>query len=82
MDATVWRWLHGIFSARYNCLFNLNRVLHRCEDEHLFINREKCHFMVTEGVIFGHRVSGREIEVGRAKIKAIETLPYPKILKV
>jgi hypothetical protein len=38
--------------------------------------------MVTEGVIFGHRVSGREIEVGRAKIKAIETLPYPKILKV
>ena len=34
--------------------------------------------MVTEGVVLGHSVSGRGIEVDRAKIEAIEKLPYPK----
>ena len=34
--------------------------------------------MVTEGVVLGPRVSGRGIEVDRAKIEAIEKLPYPK----
>ena len=34
--------------------------------------------MVTEGVVLGHRVSGRGIEVDRAKIEAIEKLPYPR----
>jgi hypothetical protein len=61
-----------------NCLFNLNKVLQRCEDQHLVLNWEKCHFMVTEGVVLGHRVSGRGIEVDRAKIEAIEKLPYPR----
>jgi len=60
------------------CLHNLNKVLQRCEDKHLVLNWEKCHFMVTEGVVLGHRVSGRGIEVDRAKIEAIEKMPYPK----
>jgi hypothetical protein len=64
-----------------NCLFNLNKVLQRCEDQHLVLNWEKCHFMVTKGVVLGHRVSGRGIEVDRAKIEAIEKLPYPKDTK-
>ena len=34
--------------------------------------------MITEGVVLGHRISGRGIEVDRAKIEAIEKLPYPK----
>jgi hypothetical protein len=59
-----------------NCLFNLNKVLQQCEDQHLLLNLEKCHFMVIEGVVLGHRVSGRGIEVNRAKIEAIEKLPY------
>ena len=37
--------------------------------------------MVTEGVVLGHRVSGRGIEVDRAKIEAIEKLPYPKDIR-
>jgi hypothetical protein len=64
-----------------NYLFNLNKVLQRCEDQHLVINWEKCHFMVTEGVVLGHRVSGRGIEVDRAKVEAIEKLSYPKDIK-
>ena len=37
--------------------------------------------MVTEGVFLGHRVSERGIEVDRAKIEAIEKLPYPRDIK-
>jgi hypothetical protein len=64
-----------------NCLFNLNKVLQQCEDQHLVLKWEKCHFMVTEGVVLGHRVFGRGIEVDRAKVEAIEKLPYPKDIK-
>jgi hypothetical protein len=37
--------------------------------------------MVTEGVVLGHRVPGRGIEVDRARIEAIEKLPYPQDIK-
>ena len=37
--------------------------------------------MVTEGIVLGHRISGRGIEVDPAKIEAIEKLPYPKDIK-
>jgi hypothetical protein len=33
--------------------------------------------MVTEGIVLGHRVSERGIEVDRAKIEVIEQLPPP-----
>jgi hypothetical protein len=49
------------------CLVNLNKVLERCEDQHLILNWEKCHFMPPEGVVLGHLVSRRGIEVDRAK---------------
>jgi hypothetical protein len=64
-----------------NCLFNLNKVLQWCEDQHLVLNRENCYFMVTEGVVLGHHVSGRGIEVDHAKVEAIEKLPYLKDIK-
>ena len=37
--------------------------------------------MVTKGIVLGHRISGRGIEVDKAKIEAIEKLPYPKDIK-
>jgi hypothetical protein len=64
-----------------NCLFNLNKVLQRCEDQQLLLDWAKCHFMVTKGVVLGHHVFGRGIEVDRAKVEAIEKLPYPKDIK-
>ncbi|WVZ97515.1 hypothetical protein U9M48_043042 [Paspalum notatum var. saurae] len=42
---------------------------------------EKCHFMVTEGIVLGHRISERGIEVDRAKIEVIEQLPPPTNIK-
>ncbi|RDX84032.1 Retrovirus-related Pol polyprotein, partial [Mucuna pruriens] len=59
------------------CLDNLSRVLKRCMDTNLVLNYEKCHFMVTEGIILGHLVSNRGIKVNKAKIDVITSLPKP-----
>ena len=64
-----------------NCLENLRVVLARCEETNLVLNWEKCHFMVQEGIVLGHRISARGIEVDRAKIEAIEKLPPPSSVK-
>ncbi|RDX74947.1 Retrovirus-related Pol polyprotein, partial [Mucuna pruriens] len=41
------------------CLSNLSKVLKRCIDINLVLNFEKCHFMVTDGIVLGHLVSNR-----------------------
>ncbi|KAK1609126.1 hypothetical protein QYE76_032799 [Lolium multiflorum] len=64
-----------------NCLRNLDKVLQRCEETNLVLNWEKCHFMVNEGIVLGHKISERGIEVDRAKVEAIEKMPYPRDVK-
>ena len=64
-----------------NCLENLRLVLIRCEETNLVLNWEKCHFMVQGGIVIGHRISARGIEVDKAKIEAIEKLPPPSSVK-
>ena len=51
-----------------NCLENLRSILVRCEETHFVLNWEKCHFMVHEGIVLGHQIFAREIEVDKAKI--------------
>ena len=46
-----------------NCLHNLTLVLKRCMETNLVLNWEKCHFMVREVIILGHRVFGKRIKV-------------------
>src|SRR4051812_19594416 len=64
-----------------HCLHNLNKVLQRCEEKNLVLNWEKCHFMVNEGIVLGHKICERGIEVDKAKIEAIERMPYPRDIK-
>jgi hypothetical protein len=64
------------------CLHNLYKVLQRCEGTNLVLNWEKCHFMVNEGIVLGHKISERGIEVDRAKVEAIEKCPVLGMLKV
>ncbi|GJX56544.1 reverse transcriptase domain-containing protein [Tanacetum coccineum] len=45
------------------CLNNLDKILQHCKDAHLVLNWEKCHFMVKEGIVLGHKVSGAGLEV-------------------
>ncbi|CAA7052873.1 unnamed protein product [Microthlaspi erraticum] len=68
-------------SSFESCLGNLGRVLQRCEDKHLVLNWEKCHFMVRDGIVLGHRISERGIEVDKAKIEVMTNLQPPKTVK-
>ncbi|KAJ8617556.1 hypothetical protein MRB53_013742 [Persea americana] len=47
----------------------------------LVLNWEKCHFMVPDGIVLGHRISANGIGVDRAKIEVIEKLPPPTSVK-
>ena len=62
-------------------LQNLENVLKRCEETNLVLSWEKSHFMVREGIVLGHIVSKRGIEVDRAKVELIEKLPPPTNVK-
>ncbi|GJY17057.1 reverse transcriptase domain-containing protein [Tanacetum coccineum] len=72
----------SVFGSSFDhCLKNLEKMLKRCEETNLVLNWEKCHFMVKEGIVLGHKVSGSGIEVDKAKIEAISKLPYPTNVK-
>nr|GEU80874.1 reverse transcriptase domain-containing protein [Tanacetum cinerariifolium] len=64
-----------------SCLTNLEKMLKRCEDTKLALNWEKSHFMVKEGVVLGHKISKKVIEVDKAKIDVISKLPHPTTVK-
>ena len=49
------------------CLINLETVLHRCIEKNLVLNWEKCHFIVNQGIVLGHIISNKGIEVDKCK---------------
>nr|GFB68724.1 reverse transcriptase domain-containing protein [Tanacetum cinerariifolium] len=49
----------------------------RYEDTKLALNWKKSHFMVKEGIVLGHKISKKGIEVDKAKIEVISKLPHP-----
>ncbi|GKC43681.1 reverse transcriptase domain-containing protein, partial [Tanacetum coccineum] len=63
------------------CLFNLEKMLKRREDTNLALNWYKSHFMVKEGIVLGHKISKKGIEVDKAKIDVIAKLPHPTTVK-
>ena len=72
----------SVFGDSFNdCLNNLKLVLARCEEKCLVLNWENCHFMVISGIVLGHVVTSRGIEVDKAKIDLILNLPTPKTVK-
>jgi hypothetical protein len=64
-----------------DCLANLDKVLTRCVEVDLVLNWEKCHFMVKQGIVFGHVITERGIEVDMAKVETVEQLPPPTDVK-
>ncbi|GJX40796.1 reverse transcriptase domain-containing protein [Tanacetum coccineum] len=72
----------SVFGDSFNkCLNNLDKMLQHCKDAHLILNWEKCHFMVKEGIMLGHKVSSAGLEVDKAKIDVISKLPPPTNIK-
>ncbi|RVW77473.1 Retrovirus-related Pol polyprotein from transposon 17.6 [Vitis vinifera] len=61
------------------CLVNLEAVLHRCIEKDLVLNWEKCHFMVRQGIVLGHIISEKGIEVDKAKVELIVKLPSQQL---
>nr|GEZ50957.1 DNA-directed DNA polymerase [Tanacetum cinerariifolium]GEZ50965.1 DNA-directed DNA polymerase [Tanacetum cinerariifolium] len=47
----------------------------------LALNWEKSHFMVKEGIVLGHKISKKGVEVDKAKIEVILKLPHPMTVK-
>ncbi|GJV22263.1 reverse transcriptase domain-containing protein [Tanacetum coccineum] len=72
----------SVFGNSFDCcLANLVRMLARCEETNIVLNWEKCHFMVKEGIVLGHKIYGAGIEVDRSKIDVIAKLLYPTNMK-
>ncbi|GKA27815.1 reverse transcriptase domain-containing protein [Tanacetum coccineum] len=64
-----------------SCLSHLDKMLKLCKDTNLVLNWEKCHFMVKEGIVLGHKISKSGIEVDKAKVDVIAKLPHPTTVK-
>ena len=68
-------------SSFENCLENFETVLQSCQDKNLALNWEKCHFMVTEGIVLGQKISEAGLEVDQAKGSIIKTILPPTTVK-
>ena len=68
-------------SSFEQCLNNLETVHQRCKDKQLALNWETCHFMVTIGIVLGHKISATGLEVDQSKISIIKTLAPPTTVK-
>jgi hypothetical protein len=72
----------SVFGSTFEeCLHHLTLVLERCKEKNPVLNWEKCHFMVKQGIVLGHVISHRGIEVDKAKVDLISNLPPPRTVK-
>jgi hypothetical protein len=72
----------SVFGSTFEeCLHHLTLVLVRCKVKNLVLNWEKCHFMAKQGIVLGHVISHRGIEVDKAKMDLISNLPPPRTMK-
>jgi len=69
------------WSSSDDFLSNLSKVLKRYREKNLTLDWEKCHFMVTHGIVLGHIISHNGIEVDKAKTNLIVNLPPPTSVK-
>jgi hypothetical protein len=61
----------------HEALENLDKVLQRCREMSLSLSNEKINMMMNEGIVIGHHLSSRRIEVDKNKVKIITLLPTP-----
>ena len=58
-----------------SCLAYLTEILEVYVRKRLVLSWEKSHFMARDGVVLGHLVSRKGLEVDKAKIEVIQNLP-------
>ena len=63
----------SIFNRTFKvCLRNLYKVLATFYNTNLVLNKEKCHFLVREGIVLGDNKSKYGLEMDKAKVEVIE----------
>ena len=63
------------------CLEHLTQILDVCVKKCVVLSWEKSHFMVREGIVLGHLVSSKGLEVDKAKVEVIQDLALPKSIR-
>ncbi|KAK1683180.1 hypothetical protein QYE76_044028 [Lolium multiflorum] len=57
-------------------------IVERCEETNLVLNWEKCHFMVNEGIVLGHKISREVLKLIELKLKQLRRCPIRGTLKI
>lgn len=65
-----------------SCLVHLGKVLEHYIKTNLMLNLEKCHFMVKESIVIGHKILGWGIHVDQANVKVIAKFPPLSLQKI
>ena len=72
----------SLFGSSFEkCLENLEIVLQRCQDKNLALNWEKCHVIVTKGIVLGYKIFAAGLEAHQVKVSIIKTLLPPTTVK-
>lgn len=59
-------------------LSNLSKVLQRCGEMNLSLSHEKCLFQINEGIVLGHYLCSKGIQVDSSKIAIIKNVLVPQ----
>ena len=70
-DLVVW----GEYVEQHDVRFK--QVLDRCRERNLKLNREKCHFRVSEVHYVGHVLGADGVKPDAQKVEAIIAMPAP-----
>ena len=72
----------SIFGLSFDvCLGHLMQILDVCVKKRLVLSWEKSYLMVREGILLGHLVSSKGLEVDKAKVDVIQDLALPKVIR-
>ena len=72
----------SVFGPSFDaCLEHLTQILDVCIKKRLVLSWEKSHFMVREGIVLGHLVSSKGLEVDKTKVEVIQGIALPKLIR-
>ena len=72
----------SVFGPSFDaCSEHLTQILDVCVKKRLVLSWEKSPFMVREGIVLGHSVSSKRLEVDKAKVEVIQDLALPNSIR-